>query len=706
MQLKKKTDVFNLMDTNGRRSDIINAYGIYLSILQQLEKSDDPEWKRFPDSLNQYKFYKKALAASPEVFKKHTKFDRFQDLLDTHIDLNKAFRELDSQKFKDYLKKYSNHGVTYSDLDKSIEARARHYTSNLVKIGFTDNNRNISSVGSAFVNGYDLNRDPFEELLPIKDGNLIFLRQLLKLKIYNKNYDTFYSPMLLVIFLLMNVPRIEQSKLLKLVVMINPNVPVDLSLIKKAAKGNAESLYQTYIDYSNNKKYIQFCSLPDHLDYETFTQYISNKKTKNFNKLYYQFYLTIEKYQQYGTADDLFNLYLNHTKNIDSAFGFGEHLFKLPRGTKTLKQFIRDNKHNPLLVTKTLNKTLYLQYLASTRYVSVQEYSDTFRRLLKASGIVSFNNGIAELMYTNLWKKLFEDVDISQMIFGKCDPIKSRQDDQYMSSDFRKNIPISQIISIPNVHSIIIEIEKLYHINSSEEVKHRLLSQKDKEFKQFVKSNFPKEKVLNILALFADRTNDKKIKQMVKTDASVPTIYEYIVGLAWYYISDTDYNLYNSYNLSMNANFRPETHAAGGEGDIVIDYHDQILMLEVTLMNKQAQKRGEWEPVLRHTTNLTIESYPKKVQTLFIANELDNNTINIWRAVASVPMYSSKNKASDHSVNNVTIMPIKNDELCEFLNKDISSNRLLNQVAKSFEAIRSDFDDSWREKILNNTIAK
>ena len=336
----------------------------------------------------------------------------------------------------------------------------------------------------------------------------------------------------------------------------------------------------------------------------------------------------------------------------------------------------------------------------------MQEYSDTFRRLLKASGIVSFDNGIAELMYTDLWKKLFEDIDINQMIFGKCDPIKGKQDDQYMSSDFYKNIPISQIISIPDIHSIIIEIEHLYQINSAEEVKQRLLSQKDKEFKQFIKSNFPKEKVLNILALFADRTNDKKIKQIVKTDASVPTIYEYIVGLAWYYISDTDYNLYNSYNLSMNANFRPETHAAGGEGDIVINYHDQILMLEVTLMNKQAQKRGEWEPVLRHTTNLTIESYPQKVQTLFIANELDNNTINIWRAVASVPMYSSKNTASDQSVNNVTIMPIKNDELCEFLNKNISSNRLLNQVAKSFEAIRSNFDNSWREKILNNTIER
>lgn len=704
MRLKKEKDVFNLMDTNGRRSDIINAYGIYLNILQQLNKSDDPEWKRFPDSLNQYKFYKKALRASPERFKKHPKFDKFQNLLNTYEDLNDAFQSLDSKKFKKYFEKYCGDEVKYKWLDKDIEARARHYTSNLVKIGFTDKFRNISFVGSAFVNGSDLNRDPFEELLPIKDGNLIFLRQLLKLKIYNKNYDTFYNPMLMVMFLLMNVPRIEQSKLLKLVVMINPNVSFDLSLIKKAAKGSDDSLYQTYIDYSNDKKYIQFCNLPDHLDYKTFTQYISNKNTRSLNEIYYQFYLAIEKYQQRGTATDLFNLYLKHTKNIDSAFGFGEHLFKLPRGTKTLKQFIRDNEQNSLLTTKTLNKTLYLQYLASTRYVSVQEYSDTFRRLLKASGIVSFNNGIAELMYTNLWEKLFENVDISQMIFGKCDPREGEQDDQCLSSDFRRNIPISRIISIPDIHSIIIKIEHLYHINSAEEVKHQLHSQKDKEFKRFVESNFPKEKVLNILALFADRTNDEKIKQMVETDASVPTIYEYIVGLAWYYISDTDYNLYDSYNLSMNANFRPETHAAGGEGDIVIDYRDQILMLEVTLMNKQAQKRGEWEPVLRHTTNLTIENYPKKVQTLFIANELDNNTINIWRAVASVPMYSSKNKVSDQSVNNVTIMPIKNDELCEFLNKNVSSNRLLTQVAKSFESIRGNFDSFWRETILNNTI--
>lgn len=121
-------------------------------------------------------------------------------------------------------------------------------------------------------------------------------------------------------------------------------------------------------------------------------------------------------------------------------------------------------------------------------------------------------------------------------------------------------------------------------------------------------------------------------------------------------------------------------------------------------MNKQAQKRGEWEPVLRHTANLTIDSAPKKVRTLFIADELDPNTINIWRAVASVPMRSSQSAKSDLVANNITIMPIRNEELCTFLRKDISSKLLVQKISSSFEKLNQDFDESWRDKILNAVI--
>ena len=92
-----------------------------------------------------------------------------------------------------------------------------------------------------------------------------------------------------------------------------------------------------------------------------------------------------------------------------------------------------------------------------------------------------------------------------------------------------------------------------------------------------------------------------------------------------------DFDLYASLNLTLNADFEPVIHAGGGEGDIVIRYEDRVIQLEVTLMNKQAQKRGEWEPVLRHALNLKADSEPKEVFTFFIADELDRNTINIWR---------------------------------------------------------------------------
>ena len=107
--------------------------------------------------------------------------------------------------------------------------------------------------------------------------------------------------------------------------------------------------------------------------------------------------------------------------------------------------------------------------------------------------------------------------------------------------------------------------------------------------------------------MFSDRSNDGKIKEEVYPDATVPTIYEYIVGLAWYYFSNKRIDLLNSFNLTLSANFEPLTHAGGGMGDIVIYEEKQVIMLEATLMNANSQKRGEWEPVLRHSVNLKID---------------------------------------------------------------------------------------------------
>ena len=126
-------------------------------------------------------------------------------------------------------------------------------------------------------------------------------------------------------------------------------------------------------------------------------------------------------------------------------------------------------------------------------------------------------------------------------------------------------------------------------------------------------------------------------------------------------------------------------------------------MIEATLMNKQAQKRGEWEPVLRHSANLSIDS-DKPSTTLFLADDLDSNTINIWRAVATIPLESS-NHAGKFTNSVVKIMPLKIDDFITF-SKDLNftSKKLIQAIDDSYTSLKNkSFDTKWREEIIENS---
>ena len=70
--------IFNLMDTNGRRSDVLNALKVYLEILEELKAEYPTEsWSCYPASVAQFRFYEKALDKSREVFKVHRNYDQF-----------------------------------------------------------------------------------------------------------------------------------------------------------------------------------------------------------------------------------------------------------------------------------------------------------------------------------------------------------------------------------------------------------------------------------------------------------------------------------------------------------------------------------------------------------------------------------------------------------------------------------------------------
>ena len=163
----KENQIFNLMDTNGRRNDIINAFQGYISILDEVTVKKKRSWNNVPISLAQFEFYEKAIELSPEVFKQHEPYDKLIEEIEKYPDCKKAI-EIDdveylSTHYPELLKKF----------DKGIEDRARHYTNNLVKLGFVDSNRIISKVGDLLLNSSNLKKDKLERILPIDNINII-----------------------------------------------------------------------------------------------------------------------------------------------------------------------------------------------------------------------------------------------------------------------------------------------------------------------------------------------------------------------------------------------------------------------------------------------------------------------------------------------------------------------------------------------------
>ncbi|WP_449457272.1 AlwI family type II restriction endonuclease, partial [Streptococcus suis] len=650
--------------------------------------------------IGQYIFYKEAVQSSPEVFKDINKLESFDKILENE-DYSEAFKKLDKTKFESL----PNGKKLLTDLDQNIEARARHYTSNLTKIGFAYNNRQITPVGKLYLNEKISYFDDFEKLLPINSINLILLRQLAKLRIYSSDGSKYYSPMNLLLYILLKYETVSDSILFKIIELLNPKFPVDPDLfLSEVFTTNFE---EVQLSYNNRISGDDNTTIPKNImQFREFSKYFTSQKDSDQIKVYYDFYLrnyifNLNKTQK--NLDKLIEL-LKDSKSgpiIKTAFGGKSAVYNL-RKTR-LEDFLSENEDRVFLTDGINNSMYYSEFKFSKRNSDVREYNRNFRKVVLATGIVHSKNGIAELAFKSLWSKFFDIEQLKDKIFVASSKECMESHELSYNSDFYKNITLSQIYKVEafQLGKIIQEIIEELSVSNVDEVKQKLKSTVALEFEKFVQENFPKEKVLEILPLFSNRNNDKIIQKMVGVDSSVPTIFEYIVGLVWYHLSDKKYDLYSSFNLTMTADFLPEKFAGGGYGDIVVRYKDEIVQIEVTLMDKNSQKRGEWEPVLRHATNLTIDEEPIPVTTLFVADELDENTINIWRAIATVPLQSSRVvQTKGRRAENVKIMPLKNMELLMLINNNVTSSQLLTSIRNSFSALPQEFDLHWRESIL------
>lgn len=706
MILNNENQFFNIFNTNGRRADVIEAYRIYLEILQDLAEENHTNFDSYPSALTQFRFYQEAINRSPDVFKTHTKYDKFMENIKGNYE--KCFWVMDGEGFSNL-----EHGNELLDiLDKDIEARARHYTSNLVKIGFVNNDRSITEAGHSFVNATEVQRDSFEQMLPLKNSNLIFLRQLMKLRAYTKEKDKYYSPMFFVLYLLTKYDRLSTNDFKIMTQLISPYRQMDSVMLDAytdvGLNGKKGDIISYYLKSTEN----EYDGTEDELAEDIFKSIYTNRKSQKIADKYYRFYKLVISYKKNHDEASyiaLSTFYSQNKSNIDSAFGYGVSLFNL-LGVSDYKSFDNKNKDNIFLNAKLfeLNGVFYEEFQKTKTYINILEYSDTLMRLLGVSGIIQQNNGIVTLKNREVWLIVNNVVNFKNYIFGRSTEAEHRFYEEQKNSWFGRNEPMSSIwgLSETQEREVTDQIKVLLGVQTIKEGHKELKDKVNKEFIKFIKNKYPVEKVIKLLTLFKNRENDSSIRKETDSEASIPTIFEYVCGIALFYISDDYYDVFDSFNLTMSADYIPETHAGGGDGDIIARYQEKTVMLEVTLMNKQAQKRGEWEPVLRHSANLVIDESPKKVYTLFIADEFDDNTINIWRAVASVPLKPSRGTRTDGLVaENVKILPVSCNEFSKILDTKIRVSTICSSIDNSFEPLVEKFDVNWRNKIIESIVA-
>lgn len=185
-------------------------------------------------------------------------------------------------------------------------------------------------------------------------------------------------------------------------------------------------------------------------------------------------------------------------------------------------------------------------------------------------------------------------------------------------------------------------------ISSPEQAAIYVNDERYRRFNTLIDNKFTDSVLLELITCFEER-NDKRIEELVTDEATIPTIFEYILGIIWFKVSERQGNILDFMKLSLEANLLPKTHAAGGYADIIYEYEactsypKHSLLLEATLADGSNQRRMEMEPVSRHLGDYRIRFNNPFDYSLFVSTYLDKNVISDFRYRKIIP-YTKDNE--------------------------------------------------------------
>ena len=556
---------------------------------------------------------------------------------------------------------------------------ARQKTSGMKDIGLIDDNRRLTSVGKKLLEISKAGDFSSDNFLQIPKDSFIYFQQLLKTYIeIDKNSGV--RPFILLARLLKKFNYLSKEEFMYLFPLcINKETTefIENKLLKFRGKNIniAEIITEIFMQQQNYKNALEYFIEEKNITEETFCKIGLNRKSKDYDRAYFPLYNAIKKI--YFDIDKSENaiLFLYEASDIGNVkTHWRKFLFNTSSSAsikKSPKKHLQtanmfSNIENEIEFKTVFFKTMHLIKVKRT----LEDYFDLNRRYLKISDTLLFTDGQVKF-------------DIIPRYFFSLLP------NEFYNLAFEKTFELTKLQTLEEISPFLKLNEEilLKSINKDNktsftqisDIKQFVAEERIERFNKLIDTKFSDKQLIYILQLISKR-EDKEIHALITDDADIPTIFEYILGIAWYKISERKGNILSFMNLSLEADLLPKTHAGGGEADLVFQYEAEqnypkhSLLIEATLADSTNQRRMEMEPVSRHLGEYIISHKNLKSYCIFITNFLHINVISDFRNRRKMEYYGGKK--GEEVINGMMITPLENELLVTILKKGIKYSQL------------------------------
>lgn len=539
---------------------------------------------------------------------------------------------------------------------------AREKTSGLVDVGLIDDNRRLTDVGQALLAISESNDFGSDNHFEIPKDSFIYLKQLLKTSCVVDGNTV--RPLIVLLYLLSKSGELSTDEFTYLLPLCTSKETTDeiiisIDEIKNGRKTVDDIIVSRLLSMDNYKEALSLLLSQKNVDENLICEIGINRKSRNYDKAYFPLYQALHKVYMDKDKSAFVEVF-DAAKKIRISNYWIKYLFDTNSRValvRNAESHIKPTDFDNVITENDFKTAFFKRMQLFKAKATLRDYFDLNRRYFKTSDIVLFEDGKVKLDVVP--KHFFKSV------------IDSLYAQAYISSNLLyENCALEEIADCLAINDdVVIECINAElgigttTIDTAREALERI---RYRRFKTLIDKKFSDDSLLELLTCFENR-NDDEIRRMVTDNADVPTMFEYVLGVLWYKISDYQGKVLDYMKLSLDADLLPKTHAAGGEADIVYeyrqtaDYPEHALLLEATLADSSNQRRMEMEPVSRHLGQHLLRTGNLNSYCVFATGTLNINVIADFRSRKSIPYYGPQDYSKN--VSGMKIIPLQISEL-------------------------------------------